>query len=313
VHLPERVSVVEVGPRDGLQSLPETHPVEVRAAMVEALMDAGLRRIEVTSFVRSDVVPQLADAEGLLERVQPRPGCTFRALVANVRGARRAADTPVAELLGLTTASATYTRKNQNMSQEENLAEIERIAGVAADTGKHLVVAVGLALFCPYEGEIPRERVMGMVERIVGIGVDEITVSTSAGLDGPGQVGALCGAILDRWPDLTLGVHLHDTNGMALACALAALDAGATVFDASICGLGGGLRMPAGMPPNGNVATEDLVTMLNELGLDTGVTDEAILEAGRRVEALIGSERARGYARTGATRRQALERSAAVS
>lgn len=307
VRLPEQASIVEVGPRDGLQSLPDVHPVEVRLAMIEALVQAGLRRIEVTSFVRDEVVPQLAGAEALVARLPQREGCTYRALVANRRGAERAAEAGLQEVLGLTTASPTYTRKNQNMTLEENLAAVSAIAAVARDARMRLVVTIGLALFCPYEGEIPEERVLGMVERIRGEGVDEIVVSTSAGLDGPRRVHGLCARLLDRWPDMRLGVHLHDANGMAMVNALAALEAGATVLESSICGLGGGIRMPTGFPPNGNVATEDLTGLLAELGVDTGVDPAAVLVAGRTVEALVGSEFARGHARVGATKARCLE------
>jgi len=307
VRLPEKASIVEVGPRDGLQSLPDVHSVDARLAMIEALVQAGLRRIEVTSFVRDDIVPQLARAEELVARLPRREGCTYRALVANRRGAERAAAAGLQEVLGLTTASSAYTRKNQNMTTEENLAAMSAIAAVARDAGMRFVVTVGLALFCPYEGEIPEERVFGMVERIRAEGVKEVVVSTSAGLDGPRRMYGLCARLLDRWSEMTLGVHLHDANGMALANALAALQAGATVLESSICGMGGGIRMPTGYPTNGNVATEDLAAFLAELGIDTGVDPAAVLEAGRAVEALLGSEYARGHARTGATKAHCLK------
>ena len=308
MRFPERVTIVEVGPRDGLQSLPEPRPLAVKLEMIELLADAGLPKIEVTAFVRPGVIPQLADAEVVLARVRRARGCVYRALVPNRRGAERAAAAGVDEMVGLITASETYNRKNSNMTVEENLEAIAEIARVAREAGVHLVAAIGVAMFCPYEGEIPEDRVIRMIERMRADGVEELSVATSVGLDGPRRVSSLCSAILERWPDTTLGVHLHNTNGMALANALAAADAGATVFEGSICGLGGGIRMPYGMPHYGNVATEDLVQMFAESGVETGVDLDRLLAAGRRIRDLLGLDTTFSYALQGGTKENVLER-----
>ena len=307
MNFPERIRIVEVGPRDGLQSLPHTYPTDIKVEMVEALARAGLEKIEVTGFVRPEVIPQLADAEELLARLQRFDGCVYRALVPNRRGAERAVASGVDELVGLITASETYNRKNQNMSVDENVAAISSIAEVAARAGTPFVVAIGIAMFCPYEGDVPATRVLSLIERMRADGVEEFYLATSVGLDGPRAVHDLASRIVDRWPDLTLGLHLHDTNGMALANALAGLDAGVTVFEGSICGIGGGIRMPHGMPHFGNVATEDLVHMFGESGVDTGVELDALLAAARAVEELLGLETTFSAALRGGTKAHVLE------
>lgn len=300
------VSIVEVGPRDGLQSLSRTYATDEKVAMVTALMDAGLRKIEVTGFVRPDVVPQLSDAEELLRRLPRRPGCTLRALVPNRRGTERALGAGVDELLGLITASETYNLKNQRMTIERNLSELEGMAALAAEADVPMVVGIGLALFCPYEGPIPHARALEIVERLAAVGVGSCFVATSVGLDGPRELAELCGALLSEWPGLDLGVHLHDTNGMALANALAAMDAGVTTFEGSICGLGGGIRMPRGLPHCGNVATEDLVHMFAEADVETGLELARVAEAARRIAELLELGDRRGFAARGATRADAL-------
>lgn len=307
MRLPERVTIVEVGPRDGLQSLPEPYPLELKLQLIELLAEAGLEKIEVTAFVRPDVVPQLADAEEVLARVRRVEGCVYRALVPNRRGAERAAAAGVDEMLGLITASDTYNRKNSNMTVAENLDAIAQVAEVAREAGVPLVVAIGIAMFCPYEGEVPEERVLSMIERMRADGVGEFYVATSVGLDGPRKVHRLCSLVLDRWPETTLGIHLHNTNGMALANALAAADAGVLVFEGSICGIGGGIRMPTGMPRYGNVATEDLVHLFSELGVGTGVELPVLLAAARRAKELLGLDTAFSHALAGGTKADVLE------
>lgn len=283
----DKVEIVEVGPRDGLQSLAREYSTEQKVEMVTALIDAGFKRIEVTSFVRPDIIPQLADAEALMAALPRREGCVLRTLVPNERGAERAVAAGADEMVGLITASEAYNKKNQNMSIDENLVKLEGVASIANEASVPLTVAIGLAMFCPYEGDIPKERVFRIVERMWEKGVTSYYVATSAGLDGPRVVGNLCGELLGRWPGMDLAVHLHDTNGMALANALAAMDAGVRSFEGSICGIGGGIRMPSGMSPYGNVPTEDLVHMFNECGIETGLDLEDVVKAARSIYELL--------------------------
>lgn len=308
MRFPERVELVEVGPRDGLQSLERVYPVDVKAEMVETLAEAGFRTIEVTGFVRPDVIPQLADGEELMARVRRVEGCAYRGLVPNRRGAERAARAGVDEMVGLITASETYNRKNQNMSIEENLIAVAEMEAVASEAGIRLVVAIGIAMFCPYEGEVPPDRVLGLIERMRDDGIEDFYIATSAGLDGPRRVYELCSRILDRWPEMQLGLHLHNTNGMALANALAGLDAGVVAFEGSVCGIGGGIRMPYGMPHYGNIATEDLAHMFHELEVDTDLELPAVLDAARKVKELLGLETTFSAALQGGTKQDVLER-----
>jgi hydroxymethylglutaryl-CoA lyase len=306
--LPERVTLVEVGPRDGLQSLSRTYPTRTKIELVELLAETGIPKIEAVSFVRPDVVPQLADAEQVLAGIRRRPGTVYRGLCPNRRGAERAAAAGVDEMLGLITASEAYNRKNSNMSIEDNLVEAGRIAEVAARAGTPLVMAVGVCTFCPYEGEVPEGRVLDMLARMRTYGIEEFYLGISVGVDGPRRIHRLASLILDRWPELPLGLHLHNMNGMALANALAGLQAGVSVLEGSICGFGGGIRMPSGVPKYGNVATEDLAHMLAELDVETSVDLARLIDVAGRVRDLLRLEETSSYASAGGTKAAVLER-----
>jgi len=308
VNLPNRIKLVEVGPRDGLQSLPTSYPLEVKLDMIATLARTGLEVVEVTAFGRPDVIPQLADADELMARIPRVDGCAYRGLVPNRRGAERAAAAGVDEMLGLVSASETYSAKNQNMTVEQGLIEVAEIARIARASCIRLVVGVAVAMFCPYEGDVPPERVLALIERMRESGVEELQVASSAGLDGPRVVYDLCSRIRDRWPDMPLGLHLHNTNGMALANAIAGLEAGVSVFEGAICGVGGGIRMPAEMPPFGNVATEDLNHMFYEMGIETGVGVADLVEAARQIGNKLDLGVTLSYALAGATKASVRER-----
>jgi len=307
LKLPERVSIVELGPRDGLQSLERHYPVATKVEMVETLAAAGFPTVEVTGFVRPDVIPQLADGAEVFAGIKRRKDTVYRGLVPNKRGAERAVDADADEILGLITASDTYNLKNSNMSVADNLDEIDGVAEVAAAAGKPVVVAIGVCMFCPYEGEIPESRVLEMIERMRGAGVDSFYIATSTGLDGPAKVARLSSMILDRWPEITLGLHLHNTNGMALANALAGMQSGVSFLEGSICGIGGGIRMPYGMAHFGNIASEDLVHLCSELGVECGIELDDALAAARRVKDLLELETTFSSALQGGTKAAVLE------
>lgn len=295
----EQATIVEVGPRDGLQALERIYPTEVKLRLIERLLEAGLTEIEAVSFVHPDVVPQLADAEEVMRSV-PRPdGVRYRGLVPNRRGAERAAQAGVDAMLGLLSASETYSRRNQNRSVEEALVELEGVAEVAGQDGTPLAVVISCAIFSPWEGFSPPERVLGLIERIEPLEPAEVSVATTAGMAGPRRVGELCRRIRERWPDLTLSVHLHNANGLALANALAAWQAGVRRFDASLCGIGGGIVLEKGEHDTGNVATEDLVGMLDELDAETGLDPAALVEAARDVDRLLEIGRTGFWGRSG--------------
>lgn len=300
---PKKVTVVEVGPRDGLQSLAREYPVEVRAKMVRILVGAGLKVVEATSFVRREIVPQMSDAEGLMALLRAEPlDATLRALIPNARGAERAAAAGVDEMVALMTVSEQYSMKNQNMTREDNFRAFDGLAAVCRRERIPLLAALATAIYCPYEGAVPRERAMSMVERLYDSGVRRFTVASSVGVDGPGQVYALCAAILDRWPDVELGYHTHNTNGLASANILAALEGGVTAVESCVGGLGGGIRMPRGMPYFGNFPTEDLVQMFEDMDIDCGVRPAAVLAAGAEIQALLGLDELASFSARGGTR-----------
>lgn len=301
MQVPAEVEIVDVTLRDGLQSLKKLYPAELKLDIVGRLVATGLKRIEVTSFVRPDVVPQLADAEEVVRGLPGGGGCRFRALVANRRGVDRAIAAGVEEVLALVTASETYNQKNQNMSISRNLEVIDEVAEVARAHGVHVVVAVAMSMFCPYEGDIPAERVLGIVSALGQSGVGEYYIATTAGLDGPRRVYELSRRLIEGFPSLKLGIHLHNTNGMALANALAAMNAGVRTFEGALCGLGGGIAFPEGSGNHGNVALEDLVNMFEEMGVATGVDLEGLVRTSQEVAGMLGVPLA-SYATRGGTK-----------
>lgn len=299
MHIPERVTVTEVGPRDGLQSFPRPVSTDDKIRIIERLVEAGFASIEVTSFSRPDVVPHLADAEQVAARLPRCSRVDYRALVPNRRGAERAVAAGLDTLVALLTVTESYSRKNQNRTVAELVEGVIGILEYGADVGIHVDVVVGTAFFDPYEGDTPEERVEAVFERLVEAGAQRLAVATSVGMANPAQVHHLCRRLLDRWPQLKLAVHLHDTNGMALANALAAMDAGVQRFESAICGIGGGMAMPEGMTEVGNVASEDLVHMLAEMGVHTGVDPMAAVACARQVADILGIETSSRAARGG--------------
>lgn len=302
IAYPARATVVEVLPRDGLQSLSRIYPAAVKARLVELLAGTGVPKIEVTSFAHPAKVPQHADAEEVFRLVRRRPGTVYRALVPNVRGAQRALAAGADELLAVMALSEAYNARNVGMTVDESVAEVLAVADAARAQGVHTVAALGLVLFCAYEGEVPRERVLRVAGALEAGGVEEIYLSTSTGVDSPRPLGDLLLALREAAPGLRLGVHLHEGNGQALACALAALDAGVEVLEGSACGVGGGIRMPGGMAYSGNLASEDLVAMLAACGVETGLDPEAYEAAAREAAALLELEHVPSRALAGATR-----------
>lgn len=305
LRLPPEVGVVEVGPRDGLQSFPRWVPTEVKVAIITRLVDAGCRVIEATAFGRPDVIPNLRDAEEVMALVPRRPGVVYRALVPNVRGARRAARAQVTEMSGLVTVSETYTRKNQNMSVDSAIEQARLAFEVAEAEGIAFSAYVGMAMFCPYEGRIAPERTLGVVEKLASGGIRRFILAGSLGLEDPRHVYEVIGATRDRWGEAEVGFHIHNLAGFATANALAALAAGASTLEGSIAGIGGGVAVPGAMGPVGNIPTEDLVHLLNETGIETGLDTGEVAAAARDVASLLGIEPG-GYVTRSGTRADVL-------
>lgn len=308
LKLPENVRVVEVGPRDGLQSFHRWVDTDTKVAMIDCLSAAGFPVIEATSFARANVVPHLKDAEVVLARIKRRPGTAYRALVPNAKGAERAvASGLVDELLGLITVSETYLAHNQNMTLERAIAEGVRAFEIASARGIGFTMALGMALWCPYEGRVPEASALAVLGRFWDAGLRRFYFAGSVGMEDPKHVHSLFRMAQERHPGIELGYHVHNVPGFGVANVLAALDAGASFVEGSICGVGGGIAMPANMGMVGNLPTEDIVHLLNTCGVATGLDTAQVLACAREVARLLGIEPLSHLSRCG-TREELLER-----
>lgn len=282
-----RVQLCDVGLRDGLQMEAVFVPTEEKIALVNALSDAGLPRVEVTSFTSPKAIPALRDAEVVLREITRRPGVTYAALVPNVRGAERAIESRADELNLVLSASETHNLCNLHMTREQSFAALAQVIALAHGAKVAVNVSLSCAFGCPMEGEVAPQTVLGWAQRFVDLGVTGLTLCDTTGMAYPTQMARLTAAALGRWPAMALGLHFHNTRGMGLANVLAALDAGASRFDASLGGLGG---CPYAPGASGNVCTEELVHALQLMGYDTGIDLPAVLAAARRLPALIGHD-----------------------
>jgi hydroxymethylglutaryl-CoA lyase len=286
-ELPNSVLIREVGPRDGFQNEPERIATDDKVRLIDALARTGLRRIEVTSFVRPEVVPQLSDAAEVLARIEIPDGVAAAVLVPNRRGlegalAHREA---IDEVILFLSASETHNRHNVNRSVAESLHAVTELLGVIAAEGLRPVASISTAFGCPYEGHVPPARVYELAEQLARAGAREVSFGDTTGMANPRQVGEFFAGALARLPGVELNAHFHNTRGQGLANVLAALEAGVQSFDSSFGELGG-CPFPPGA--TGNIATEDLVSMLHEMGIATGVDLEALIAAGRDVQAVLG-------------------------
>lgn len=282
----KRLFVQEVALRDGFQMEPVFVPTEVKVDLVERLAQTGLAKIEVTSFTSPKAIPALADAEAVMGRIRRVAGVKYTALVPNVRGCERALSSGVDEINLVMSASESHSRANLRMGSEDSLKQFEAIASVV---GGHAGInaSISTAFDCPFEGEVPAGRVMALVARIADMGIPGITLCDTTGMAHPAQVADLCAQVLRHWPQLELTAHFHNTRGMGLANALAALQAGVERFDASLGGLGG---CPYAPGASGNICTEDLAHMLQAMGYDTGVDLESLIAQARRLPAIVGRD-----------------------
>jgi len=285
-HLPERVTVYEVGPRDGLQNEAETLPVEVRAEFVDRLTDAGLPAIEVGSFVSPKAIPQLADTDELYRRIHTASGVRYPALVPNLRGLERALEVGVREIAVFTAATETFNQKNVHAGVDESIERFRPVVARAREEKIRVRGYVSTAFGCPYEGEVAPEAVREVVHKLLDLPVDEISVGDTIGVATPAGVYDVIEALYDSGVTrAVLALHFHDTRGTALANVYAGLECGVATFDASAGGLGG---CPYAPGASGNLATEDLLYLLDGLGIETGVTLPKVVEASRYMAARLG-------------------------
>jgi isopropylmalate/homocitrate/citramalate synthase len=285
-HLPDRVTVYEVGPRDGLQNEPETVPVATRVAFIDRLTEAGLPAIEVGSFVSPKAIPQLADTEEVFRRVRKASGVRYPVLVPNERGLDRALAAGALEIAVFTAASETFNRHNINAGVDESIERFRPVAARAREAGVRIRGYVSTAFGCPYEGEVSPEAVREVVHKLLDLGVDEISIGDTIGVATPGDVYSVIEALYESGVSRGIfALHFHDTRGTALANVFAGLECGVTTFDASAGGLGG---CPYAPGASGNLATEDLLYMLEGLGIATGVTLAKVVEASRYLAGALG-------------------------
>lgn len=284
-ELPSRVSVVEVSLRDGLQNEAAPIDIEGKLQLLDALLNSGLKRIELTSFVSPRWVPQLADAEELARRARRPEGVVLSALCPNSKGLERALIAKLDEVAVFLSASETHNRRNTNKSIQTSLDTFAEVAEVALAEGMRVRAYVSTVWGCPYEGDVDPARALSITEELLGMGCYQVSLGDTIGVGTPMQTRRIGELFLRNIPAEQLAFHLHDTRGTALANALVGLELGITTFDASVAGLGGCPYAPGAA---GNLATEDLVYMLQGMNIDTGIDLDLLIEAGRIAENVVG-------------------------
>lgn len=294
--LPKTVHLMEVGPRDGLQIEPTILTTAQKLELLDAIADAGVTEIEAGSFVNPKAVPQMADSAEVFAQLNRRTGVTYRALWLNPRGLDRAVETAKVDLDGRLqlTASEAFVKRNTNRSIDETFADIPdwisryKAAGVAPDS-----LGMMAAFGCNFEGDVPEERVIGLIARAeamlveAGSSLRHVSLADTMGWATPDRIRRMIGAVRSRWPDLAIKLHLHDTRGMAMANAMAALELGVREFDGSIGGLGG-CPFAGHKGAAGNICTEDLAYMCEEMGIATGIDLPALIRAAQMAERMLG-------------------------
>jgi hydroxymethylglutaryl-CoA lyase len=284
VNVKQQIQIVEVGPRDGLQNESVILSTDDKVALINHLTDSGITRIEAVSFAHPKYVPQLADAEAVMDRLDKRPGVSYIGLVMNWRGWMRAVDTGIDEVNVPLFASDTFNRKNQGAPRSET---IDVLAGIAADAHKHSIkvtATIGTAWGGPFEGEVPIEGLLEAVAGVTAVGVDELAIADTIGVADPWSVTHRLAAVKGVAGEVPLRVHFHDTRNTGLANTYAAIEAGVTTIDASVGGIGGCPFAPAA---TGNIPTDDLVYMLNRGGFNTGISLGSLIDVSHDVGALL--------------------------
>jgi hydroxymethylglutaryl-CoA lyase len=286
-ELPRQVRIREVGPRDGFQNEPEVIPTAEKVRLIGLLTNTGLKRLEVTSFVRPDVIPQLSDAEEVLTSIDRVDAVAYSVLIPNEKGLERALAhrDRFDEVSVFLSASETHNRENVNRSIDESLEGLERVLERARAEGLRCEGVISVSFGCPYEGEVPPDRVFAIAERLAAAGCQEVGFGDTTGMANPRQVGDFFPAARERLPDVELTAHFHNTRGQGLANVLAALEAGIDSFESSFGELGG-CPVPPGS--TGNISTEDLVSMLEEMGVETGIDLPKLVEASRAAQDVLG-------------------------
>ncbi len=281
----KKIQIVEVGPRDGLQNEKVWVETETKIALIEKLADAGLTKIEATSFVSPKWVPQMKDAFVVLSGIERRPGVTYPVLTPNLKGFERALEAGVTEVAVFGAASESFSQKNINCSISESVERFRPVIEAAQKNSVRVRGYISCVLGCPYQGEVPLENVVNLAEKMLKMGCYEISLGDTIGIGTPLQAKKMVETVAERVPVSNLALHFHDTRGQALANIFACLELGVSVIDASVSGLGG---CPYAQGASGNVATEDVVYMLHGIGIKTGVDIEKLIETGRFISDVFG-------------------------
>lgn len=289
------ISIREVGPRDGLQN-EDPVPAGAKVRLLDALSATGVSRIEAVSFVHPKAIPQMADADEVWAAARKNPAVRYSALVPNSRGAERALKAGFGEIEVVVSASETHNQRNVNRSTGESLDDIAGLIALLHGAGATVEVIISTSFGCPFEGDIDPVRVVGIVDRVVADGADRVAFGDTTGMATPRRVREVVGLVRDRHPDIPLLLHFHNTRGAALANILTAMQMGITEFDASVGGLGG---CPYAPGATGNVATEEVVHLLHDMGYETGIDLKALIEAAAMAQEVVGRELPSGVLKAG--------------
>jgi len=285
MRFPSKVKIVEVGPRDGLQNEKETIAADVKIALVDQLTKAGFVNIEAASFVSPKWVPQMATSSEVMAAIQRKPGVIYSALVPNMKGLEAALAAGADEMVIFGAASEAFSQKNINCSIAESIERFREVAQVAKQEGKRLRGSISCAFGCPYQGEVSIDSVVDVLHRLRDLGCDEIDIADTIGVATPNKVHAVMGRLVQEFPIERLSGHFHDTYGQALANIYASLEVGISIYHSSVAGLGG---CPYAKGATGNVASEDVLYLMQGLGIETGIDLDAVVDAGQFISAHLG-------------------------
>ena len=283
--LPDKVKIVEVGPRDGLQNEKETIPADIKIALVDRLTDAGFANIEAASFVSPKWVPQMATSAEVMEKIRRKPGVIYSVLTPNMKGFEAALAAKADEVVIFGAASEAFSQKNINCSIAESIERFRDVAQAAKKNNIRLRGSISCSFGCPYQGDVPADSVADVVRRMRDLGCDEIDIADTIGVGTPKKVQAVLQRAISEFPIERLSGHFHDTYGQALANIYASLEVGISIFHSSVAGLGG---CPYAKGATGNVATEDVLYLMNGLGIATGIDLDAVVDAGQFISQHLG-------------------------
>lgn len=280
----KEVTITEVSPRDGFQSIKEWIPTEMKIELINQLMACGYKQLEVTSFVHPKAIPQLQDADEVLQKIERPSGVKLRALIPNLRGLERAIRSGVDKVKLMLSASDSHSLSNANATVKKAVEKFYPLMELATKKGMHVTGSISVAFGCPYEGDIPLERLVWICDQYRALGIHEISLADTTGMANPVKVKKVIRGLKQSFPQFSFSLHLHNTRGMAFANAVAGLEEGITEFDSSAAGLGG---CPYAPGASGNIASEDLIHGFEEMGIKTGVSLDAVLEVARRLAELF--------------------------